>query len=116
MQALRARLALLLLLCLGRTLLLGAWLLALHPHAHTTEEPAPAPTLRHQGKALISAQHQHCAVAQFYDVDYQAGAPVALPAPRVAPRYARALPLLTERAVAGELFFARRLRGPPLRA
>jgi hypothetical protein len=112
-SAFRSHLALLLLLCLVRTLLPEAWILALHPHQHTTEEPAQAPAFRHKGKALISARHQHCDVEQFYNVVYQAGAPVALPTPHVAPRYPVAVPLPPVRAVAGELLFARSLRGPP---
>ena len=116
MQALRSRLALLLLLCLGRTLLPEAWLLALHPHAHTREEPAQAQAFRHKGKALVSARHQHCDVEQFYDVAYQANGPMPLPAPRVAPRYAGAVARPPVRAVAGEPLFARSLRGPPRRA
>ena len=116
MQALRSHLALLLLLCLVRTMLPEAWVLALHPHAHTTEEPAQAPAFRHKGKALVSAGHQHCEVAQFYNVAYQPGVPVLLPAPRVAPRYAVVVPLPPVRTVADELLFARSLRGPPSRA
>ncbi len=116
MQALRSHIALLLLLCLVRTLLPEAWILALHPHAHTAEEPATAPTFKRSGKAMLSAKHQHCEVEQFYDVAYQAGAPVLLPAPRLAPRYAAAVPLPPVRPLAGELLFARSLRGPPGRA
>ena len=116
MQALRSHLALLLLLCLTRTLLPEAWILALHTHAHTKEEPAHAPAFRRTGKVLLSARHQHCEIEQFYNVVYQAGAPVLLPAPRVAPRYLAAVALPPVRAVAGELLFARSLRGPPRRA
>ncbi|WP_210514484.1 hypothetical protein [Hymenobacter terricola] len=116
MQALRAHLALLLLLCLVRTLLPEAWILALHPHAHTTVEPAHTPAFQRTGKALLSARHQHCEVEQFYNAAYQAALPVVLPLPRVAPHYAAAVPLPPVRTVAGELLFARRLRGPPRRA
>ena len=113
MQALRSHLALLLLFCLGRTLLPGAWILALHSHNHTVEEPAQAPAFRHKGKALISARHQHCDVEQFYNVAFQAAVPVAVPPPRVARRYALAPPLPPVRPAAGEGLFARSLRGPP---
>ena len=116
MQALRSRLALLLLLCLVRTLLPEAWMLALHGHAHTTEEPAHTPAFERKGKALASARHQHCEVEQFYNAAFQMAAPVAVPRPRVAPRYAATPPLPPVRAVAGELLFARSLRGPPRRA
>jgi hypothetical protein len=106
----------LLLLCLVRTLLPEAWILALHPHAHTTVEPAAAPAYKRQGKALLSAKHQHCEVEQFYNVSYQAAVPLVAPAPRVAPRYAAAPQLPAVRPLAGELLFARSLRGPPSRA
>lgn len=106
----------LLLLCLGRTLVPEAWVLALHPHAHTTAEPAQAAAFQRTGKALISAQHQHCPVEQFYDVAYQGAVPVPMPCPRVAPRYAPAPTLPPVRPAAGEVLFARALRGPPGRA
>jgi hypothetical protein len=115
-QALRSHIALLLLLCLVRTLLPEAWILALHPHAHTTEEPATAPTFKRIGKTMLSTKHQHCEVEQFYNVAYQAGAPVVLHPPRVAPRYTAGVPLPPVRPLAGELLFARSLRGPPSRA
>ena len=105
-----------LLLCLGRTLLPEAWVLALHRHEHTTVEPAQAPAFRRTGKALISVQHQHCPVEQFYDVAYQGSVPVAVPCPRVAPRYAAAPALPPVRPAAGEVLYARSLRGPPARA
>lgn len=116
MQALRSRLALLLLLCLVRTLLPEAWILALHSHAHTTKEPTAAPAIKQQGKALLSTKHQHCEVEQFYNVSYHTGVPLVAPAPCVAPRYAAAPPLPPVRPLAGELLFARSLRGPPGRA
>ena len=116
MQALRSYIALLLLLCLVRTLLPEAWVLALHAHAHTTVEPAHASAFRRTGKALLSARHQHCPVEQFYHAAYHAEVPVAVPTPRVAPRYAATLPLPPVRPAAGEVLFARRLRGPPSRA
>lgn len=116
MQTPRILLAWLLLLCLVRTLLPEAWVLALHHHEHTTEEPAQAPAFRRTGKALVSAQHQHCQVEQFYDVAYQAAVPVAMPWPRVAPRYAAAPALPPVRPAAGEVLYARSLRGPPARA
>ncbi|MDQ2795201.1 MAG: hypothetical protein M3Y12_14510 [Bacteroidota bacterium] len=112
----RLLLAWLLLLCLGRTLLPEAWVLALHRHEHTTVEPAQAPAFRRTGKALISAQHQHCPVEQFYDVAYQGSVPVVVPGPRVALRYAAAPALPPVRPAAGEVLYARSLRGPPARA
>lgn len=103
-------------LCLVRTLLPEAWILALHTHPHTTDEPAHAAAFRRTGKTMLSAQHQHCEVEQFYNVVYQAGAPVAVPAPHGAPAYAATPPLPPVRPAAGEALFARRLRGPPARA
>lgn len=99
-----------------RTLLPEAWILALHPHAHTADEPAYAAAFKRTGKALLSAKHQHCEVETFYDVVYQTGAPLVLPAPRVAPCYAATPPLPPVRPAAGEALFARSLRGPPCRA
>lgn len=116
MQTPRFLLAWLLLLCLGRTLLPEAWVLAFHRHEHTTEEPARAPAFRLKGKALIGAQHQHCAIEQFYEVAYQAAGPVPMPCLRVAPRYAAAPALPPVRPAAGEVLFGRALRGPPARA
>ena len=116
MPNLRFLLAWLLLLCLVRTLLPEAWVLALHRHEHTTEEPAQAPAFRHKGKALASKAHQHCPVEQFYDVAYQAAGPMPMPCPPVVPRYAAAPALPPVRLAVGEVLFARSLRGPPSRA
>ena len=116
MQTPRLLLAWLLLLCLTRTLLPEAWVLALHRHEHTTVEPAQASAFRRTGKALLSAQHQHCPVEQFYDVAYQASVPVIVPGPRLAPRYVVAPAQPPVRPAAGKMLFARSLRGPPRRA
>ena len=109
---LRPYLAVLLLLCLVRTLLPEAWVLALHGHEHTTEEPAQAPAFRHKGKALVSKQHKHCQVEDFYQVPFVASAPVVLPVPATRPCFATA-PVPT---VATAPWIARepaQLRGPP---
>ncbi|WP_375417288.1 hypothetical protein [uncultured Hymenobacter sp.] len=113
--ALRTHLALLLLVCLLRTLLPEAWVLALHSHQHTTEEVAQAPVFRrqHQGKALLGAKHQHCQVEHFYDVPFVLSAPVVLPQPLARPCFALA-PVPT---VATAPWIARQpaqLRGPPV--
>jgi hypothetical protein len=113
MHALRSHIALLLLLCLTRTLLPEAWILALHPHAHTEAEPAHAVAFEHKGKALLSVKHQHCAVEQFYNVAYQAGAPVLLPGPRVAPVYAAQPLTQAESSATGVPLSLLALRGPP---
>lgn len=77
-QNLRSRLALVLLLCFTRVLLPEAWVLSLHPHEHTTEEPSQEPGALH-GKTVLSTQHQHCDVDSFYHVPFQPGEPVELP-------------------------------------
>ncbi|MBB4602362.1 MULTISPECIES: hypothetical protein [Hymenobacter] len=77
MHRLRSRLALLLLLCFVRVLLPDAWVLALHQHEHTTEEPTRATTWP-KGKALLSAKHQHCDADQFFKSSFE-------PAPTVEP-------------------------------
>ncbi|MDQ2769991.1 MAG: hypothetical protein M3Y54_05765 [Bacteroidota bacterium] len=89
--------------------------LALHAHEHTTIEPAHTAAFRRTGKALVSPRHQHCVVEQFYNVAYQAAAPMLMPVPPTAVRYATATALPPERAAAGETLFARSLRGPPAR-
>ena len=115
MQALRAHIALLLLLCLTRTLLPEAWILTLHAHIHTTVEPTQAPAFRlqSQGKALLSAQHQHCRVEQFYHVPFQLAGPMAMPRPRVLPRYAVLAAPQVMRAITGPPQWPLALRGPP---
>jgi hypothetical protein len=110
MQTLRSRLALVLLLCFTRVLLPEAWVLSLHHHQHTTEEPAQAPGAL-KDKSVVSAKHQHCDVDHFYDVPFQ-------PAPAL-----ELLPLLLsyQRATTVALICAGKvappaidyLRGPP---
>jgi len=78
MQTLRSRLALLLLLCFMRVLLPEAWVLELHAHQHTTEEPTQIAGA-FKGKALLSVKHQHCAVDHFYDVPFQPASLLELP-------------------------------------
>ena len=111
-SALRSHIALVLLLCLVRTLLPEAWVLAMHGHEHTTEEPAQAPAFRHKGKALISKEHKHCQTEDFYSVPFVASAPVLTPVPLTRPCFATA-PVPT---VATAPWIARepaQLRGPP---
>ena len=114
MSALRSHIALFLLLCLTRTLLPEAWVLGLHPHEHTTEEAAFAPGFA-KGKLLLGKQHQHCVVEHFYDVAYQAAAPVLLPVPGVAVRYACCVAARAERGALGQETAVIALRGPPVR-
>lgn len=111
--AFRSHIALVLLLCLTRTLLPEAWVLAMHSHAHTTEEPAQAPTFRHKGKALVSNEHKHCATEDFYDVPFLLGTPVVTPTPATQPCFATA----SVRTVVTAPWIARQpaqLRGPPM--
>lgn len=69
-----------LLLCFVRVLLPEAWVLALHPHRHTTEEPAQRTSIG-KSKALLTGQHKHCHEESFYDVAFQPAAPVVVAAP-----------------------------------
>jgi hypothetical protein len=109
---LRPYVALLLLLCLTRTLLPEAWVLALHAHEHTTEEPTAAPSKRLVGKALLTTKHTHCQTEQFYNVPFQAAPPVAVPVPRYQLSYQ---PLAVPATLANSAAMLRRtaLRGPP---
>ena len=110
---LRSYLAFLLLLCLTRTLLPEAWVLALHAHEHTTEEPAFAQGKPARGKALLTTKHTHCQTEQFYNVPFQAAPPVLVPLPRLQASYR---PLAVPTALANSATELRRtaLRGPPV--
>ena len=79
MSATRQFYALFLLLCFLRTLLPEAWVLALHKHAHTYEEPAQV--LRKQGqpaKAVVTTRHQHCQTDHFCNIPFQPASPLEL--------------------------------------
>lgn len=106
---LRPYLALLLLLCLVRTLLPEAWVLALHTHRHTTEVAA---TQRPTGKELLSPRHTHCHAEQFYNVPFQLALPVSLPQPRLALCY-QPLPVPVQLASSAAALRGTALRGPP---
>jgi hypothetical protein len=110
--ALRPYLAFLLLLCLTRTLLPEAWILALHAHEHTTEEPTAAPSKRQPGKSLLSAKHTHCQTEQFYQVPFQPAPRVAVPLPRHQLSYQR-LAVPTQLACSAAMLRRTALRGPP---
>ena len=107
----------LLLLCLTRTLLPEAWVLALHSHEHTTEELAFTVGRGHShavaGKALLTTRHTHCHEDTFYNVPFAAAAPVVVPRPRVLLSYQ---PLAVPVTLAGSATELRRtaLRGPPV--
>lgn len=115
MSGLRSHIALLLLLCLTRTLLPDAWVLAMHGHAHTIDEPAQAPAFRHKGKALVSAGHQHCPVDNLYQVPFLVEAPVVVPTPVTRPCFALA-PVPTVVTAPWITRQPAQLRGPPARA
>lgn len=110
MQKLRSRLALVLLLCFVRVLLPDTWILAMHAHTHTTDEPTEHAGWP-KGKALVSAKHQHCDADNFYSAAFQTPAPLELPRPVV--QYARpaAVPLVATAATAPTP--TADLRGPP---
>lgn len=110
MQTLRSRLAILLLLCFTRVLLPEAWVLDLHAHEHTAEEPTQRPGA-FKDKALLSAKHQHCAVDHFCDVPFQPAMAVQLPEVFRAYQRSIAAPIVSERRAA--LCRSADLRGPP---
>ena len=111
--ALRPYLALLLLLCLVRTLLPEAWVLALHTHEHTTEEPAFIKHRSVRGKTILTTKHTHCQTEQFYNVPFQAAPPVAIPLPRLLRRY-QSLAVPTTLACSAAMLRRTALRGPPV--
>lgn len=114
MRALRSRLAYLLLLCFTRVLLPDAWVLALHQHEHTLEEPAQATKLdKQQAKSLLTAQHQHCQTDHFYHIPFQLAAPLELP---FVVAHSRAEVVGGILAEAHRASPAAQLRGPPSRA
>ncbi|QKG54201.1 hypothetical protein [Hymenobacter sp. BRD67] len=98
------------LLCLLRTLLPEAWVLALHNHGHTTELTG---SQRPKGKLLLSPRHSHCQTEQFYNVPFQASSRLALPQPRLGLRYQ---PLAAPAVLACSAVALRSttLRGPPV--
>ena len=111
-SALRSHIALLLLLCLMRTLLPETWVLEMHRHEHTTDEPVHAAASRQKSQAMVSKAHQHCQVEHLYDVPFLPSTPLPLPAPVVRPCFATT-PVPT---VATAPWIARQpaqLRGPP---
>jgi hypothetical protein len=112
---LRSYLALFLLLCLTRTLLPEAWVLALHRHEHTTEEPVfkAGQARAVAGKSLLTPKHTHCQTEQFYNVPFQGATPVAVPLPRLQLSY-RPLAVPTTLASSAAVLRRTALRGPPV--
>ncbi|GGG45610.1 hypothetical protein [Hymenobacter glacieicola] len=111
MRTLRSRLALTLLLCFVRVLVPDAWVIALHAHQHTTEEPTQA-TSWPKGKALLSAKHQHCDADQFFKSAFEPAPALPLVAP-IALRFATALGCAPDSAWHVVPLLAANLRGPP---
>ena len=110
----RPYLPLLLLLCLVRTLLPEAWVLALHSHEHTTTEVAYAPSrVASAGRHYLTPRHQHCQTEQFYNVPFAAAAPLVLPQPRRRLLY-RPLAVRPTRACPLRALACPSLRGPPV--
>lgn len=110
--ALRPYFALLLLFCLTRTLLPEAWVLALHAHEHTTEEPAFTTGRPIKGQVVLTTKHTHCQTEQFYNVPFQVASPVAVPLPRLQQRY-QPLAVPTTLACSAAILRRTALRGPP---
>lgn len=98
-----------------RVLLPEAWVLALHPHQHTTEEPAQQASLAApaKGKHLLTGKHTHCHEESLYDAAFQPAAPVLVPSPACIAKVG--LRTLFAASVWAEAVAAQRcLRGPPL--
>jgi hypothetical protein len=110
MHLLRSRLAFLLLLCFVRVLLPDAWVLALHTHEHTTEEPTRASSWP-KGKALLSEKHQHCDVDHFCKAAFQTPTPLELPTEPA--QYTQAIGAPALPAVVAAFTPTTGLRGPP---
>lgn len=112
---LRPYLAVVLLLCLGRTLLPEAWVLAWHSHEHTIREPAyrVRPVASRQ-QLLITAQHKHCHAEQFYNIPFMAAGMVRAPRPRQRVRYL-AFAVVRPGARLRRPLCGPGLRGPPAR-
>ena len=110
----RQLLASLLLLCFVRVLLPEVWVLALHPHQHTTIEPAQRASLgTAKGKALLTPRHKHCYEESLYDAAFQPAAPVVVPLPARTAVVGLLAPFAA--SVWAEAVAAQRcLRGPPV--
>ncbi len=110
----RQLLAAFLLLCFVRVLLPEAWVLAIHPHRHTTTEPAQRTGFgAARGKTLLTAQHKHCHEASLYNAAFQPAAPVAVPAPARTAMLGALTPFAAS-AWAAAVAAQRYLRGPPM--
>lgn len=91
-------------------------MLSLHAHEHTKHTTVgPTQTLASQGsnKALLTPQHQHCAVEQFYDTPFQFAAALGVEAPWRTPVYRCYQPLAAVSCVHSD-GYRPALRGPPV--
>ena len=114
MSVIRQFYALFLLLCFLRTLLPEAWVLALHSHEHTWEEPAQGLVRKQPAKALLTVKHQHCQTDHFCTTPFQLPPPLELAA--VLREYQRVTTVAL--LCAGKLAppAVEYLRGPPARS
>ncbi|UOR03530.1 hypothetical protein MUN82_11290 [Hymenobacter aerilatus] len=105
-----------LLLLLGRILTPESAMLSLHAHGHTkhtTVGPTQTPASQGSNKALLTPQHQHCAVEQFYDTPFQFAAALTMPAPWHVLLYPRYQPQTVVHRVSYS-WYCPALRGPPV--
>ncbi|WP_460622055.1 hypothetical protein [Hymenobacter tenuis] len=89
-----------------------AAVLRLHLHDHTADQPALALASKTGHKAVLSTEHQHCHVEQFYDAPFQPALPVCWSAPerlRAFATYRPQAPICR----ASHLLDGASLRGPP---
>ncbi|MBC6611142.1 hypothetical protein H8B15_09420 [Hymenobacter sp. BT507] len=105
MLALRSFIAYFLLICFVRVMVPDTWLLALHAHEHTVHEAT------RKRAPVVSAQHQHCSVDQFYNVPFQLSATSVVFANGIAhaPRWMMPRQSVWRQALAATCH----LRGPP---
>ena len=109
----RRLLAWLLLLLLGRVLLPEAAVLTLHPHAHTTAEPAHAKSAHARPtKALLTNKHQHCHTEELYQLPFAPATQLEVLAPMRQLAYATYRPQAPVCRQA-HLLDGACLRGPP---
>ncbi|UOG72955.1 hypothetical protein MTX78_12535 [Hymenobacter tibetensis] len=104
-----------LLLLLLRVLAPEATLLRLHFHQHTEKEPALLHADESARKAVLSSQHQHCHVEEFYNAPFQAVEPTSVEAIVRQRVYAQYRPQALA-CRASHLLDGASLRGPPSRA
>ncbi|WP_045690666.1 hypothetical protein [Hymenobacter sp. AT01-02] len=90
-------------------------MLRLHAHQHTETDVVFQVEPREVAKLLLSSQHQHCHVEQFYNVAFQPGAEVTVSTPVRVLVYASYRVRATVARTA-HLLDGASLRGPPYNA